>query len=175
MIDTRCKDKNVWCVPGLDGQKLTPLLVERYYENNDGKLCAVARYHQSGANGKLNQKCEQLAENLYHTYAEALQAINAKYVPEHSQGEWTITFGKYGEASVWAEGVSVAICSVNIDKEMGIDINTAHANARLLKAAPKLLAACLSMLKTCGSSEDWQGETHESLLLIEAAVEEACG
>ena len=36
-----------------------------------------------------------------------------------------------------------------------------------------LLAACESMLRTCGGSRFWQGETRESLLLIEAAVAKA--
>jgi len=45
----------------------------------------------------------------------------------------------------------------------------------LADAAPQLLEACKSMLKTCGGSEYWNGETHESLLLIEAAVAKAAG
>jgi hypothetical protein len=43
------------------------------------------------------------------------------------------------------------------------------------QAAPALLAACLSMLKTCGSSQHWQGSTKASLLLIEGAIELATG
>lgn len=38
-----------------------------------------------------------------------------------------------------------------------------------------LLAACQSMMKTCGGSEFWNGETHESLKLIEAAIAKATG
>ena len=38
-----------------------------------------------------------------------------------------------------------------------------------------LLAACESMLRTCGGSQFWQGDTRESLLLIEAAVAKATG
>lgn len=38
-----------------------------------------------------------------------------------------------------------------------------------------LLAACVSMLKTCGGAEHWTGETNKSLLLIEAAVEAVVG
>ena len=49
------------------------------------------------------------------------------------------------------------------------------AAARLIAAAPELLEACKSMLKTCGGSEYWNGETHESLLLIEAAIAKAKG
>ena len=45
--------------------------------------------------------------------------------------------------------------------------------ARIEAAAPDLLAACQSMLNTCGGSEYWQGETRESLLLMEAAVAKA--
>lgn len=40
-------------------------------------------------------------------------------------------------------------------------------------AAPELLTACQSMLKTCGGSEHWQGETRKSLLLMEEAVAKA--
>lgn len=40
-------------------------------------------------------------------------------------------------------------------------------------AAPELLTACQSMLKTCGGAEHWQGETRKSLLLMEEAVAKA--
>lgn len=50
-----------------------------------------------------------------------------------------------------------------------------HADHYLCAAAPELLAACESMLATCGGSQHWNGETHESLLLIEAAIARAKG
>ncbi len=33
-----------------------------------------------------------------------------------------------------------------------------------------LIRACKSMLTTCGGSEHWNGETHESLKLMEQAI-----
>ncbi len=36
-----------------------------------------------------------------------------------------------------------------------------------------LLRACKAMLGTCGSSDNWQGETNKSLKLIETAVAHA--
>ncbi len=45
----------------------------------------------------------------------------------------------------------------------------------LTKAAPLLLAACESMLETTGGSENWNGMTHDSLVLIEQAIAAAKG
>lgn len=52
---------------------------------------------------------------------------------------------------------------------------TRRKESLLAEAAPDLLAACKSMLDTTGGSKRWHGYTHESLLLIEAAVEKAEG
>lgn len=49
------------------------------------------------------------------------------------------------------------------------------ANFNLMAAAPDLLEACQSMLRTTGGSQYWNGETHESLKLIEAAIAKATG
>jgi hypothetical protein len=50
-----------------------------------------------------------------------------------------------------------------------------NENKHLIAAAPALLKACKSMLKTCGGSAYWNGETHASLLLIEAAIAKSEG
>lgn len=50
-----------------------------------------------------------------------------------------------------------------------------EANARLIAAAPDLLAACRAMVECCGSSENWNGETRHALSVIEAAIAKAEG
>lgn len=49
------------------------------------------------------------------------------------------------------------------------------ANSFLIAAVPDLLSACEAMLHACGSSENWNGETHEALKLIESAISKARG
>lgn len=50
-----------------------------------------------------------------------------------------------------------------------------HEIHRLQEINKELLAACESMLRTCGASEFWNGETRESLKLIESAIAKATG
>ena len=50
-----------------------------------------------------------------------------------------------------------------------------NAEDRVRDAAPDLLSACESMLRACGGSENWNGETHEALKLMEAAIAKARG
>lgn len=45
----------------------------------------------------------------------------------------------------------------------------------LMDAAEDLLDACRAMLACTGGSEHWNGETHEALVKIEAAVAKATG
>jgi hypothetical protein len=47
-------------------------------------------------------------------------------------------------------------------------------DARLSDAAPALLAACKAMIACCGGSQNWNGETHRVLVLMETAVAKAC-
>lgn len=44
---------------------------------------------------------------------------------------------------------------------------------QLHAASPDLLDACRAMLECTGGSEHWNGETHDALLKIEAAVAKA--
>lgn len=50
----------------------------------------------------------------------------------------------------------------------------AQANARYIVHAASVLPLCVEalkkMLRCCGSSSDWNGETHEALVAIEAAL-----
>lgn len=43
----------------------------------------------------------------------------------------------------------------------------------LFDSHDELLAACAAMLRCTGGSSDWNGETHDVLVLIEAAVAKA--
>jgi hypothetical protein len=97
---------------------------------------------------------------------------------EHTPGPWSVD-SVMSEAlhdiilgyQIPGAGNPILIASVYNDEAGKYPTNKqANANCRLIAAAPDLLAACKSMLRTCGSSADWQGETHESLLLIEAAI-----
>jgi hypothetical protein len=49
------------------------------------------------------------------------------------------------------------------------------ADADRFVASEDLLAACRAMLTCCESSAHWQGETHDALVLIEAAIAKAEG
>lgn len=40
-------------------------------------------------------------------------------------------------------------------------------------AAPDLLAACKKMIEVTGGSQHWNGETHDALRMIEAAIQKA--
>lgn len=51
----------------------------------------------------------------------------------------------------------------------------ALALARQFAASPDLLDACRAMVECCGPSENWQGETHEALNRMEAAIAKAEG
>ena len=51
----------------------------------------------------------------------------------------------------------------------------ALALARLFAASEDLLAACRAMLTCCGSSDIWDGDTHDALVLIESAIAMAEG
>lgn len=64
----------------------------------------------------------------------------------------------------WSKGAPIIATVPNLDYSEG------DANGCLIAAAPDLLAACKSMLETCGSSAMWQGETRKSLELIESAI-----
>jgi hypothetical protein len=66
----------------------------------------------------------------------------------------------------------LAIARSEVEADLAEDeAFTQHARA----CYHDLLAACESMLRTCGSPQYWKGETRESLLLIEAAVAKSTG
>ena len=88
---------------------------------------------------------------------------------KHTPGQWNVSIGGADEPSEILSA-KIVVASVNCDacdkKQREEDI----ANAHLISAAPELLAACQSILRACGSSANWEGEAHESLKLIEAAI-----
>lgn len=85
----------------------------------------------------------------------------------HTAGPWTLP-----KFTTIDKTIRIREPAVLVDFD-DVDHDEQAANARLIAAAPDLLAACQSMLRTCGSSADWNGETHESLKLIEAAIAKA--
>jgi hypothetical protein len=60
-----------------------------------------------------------------------------------------------------------------IAETYGFSHDEGHANARLIAAAPDLLAACQRVMEVCGSPDNWNGETREFLLACEAAIAKA--
>jgi len=101
-------------------------------------------------------------------------------VSAHTPGPWAI----YDERRVFARGL-VCECRVPLENdpeddewdspEVAAAEAEAAANARLIAAAPDLLAACRAMAACCGPAETWNGETNAALRMIEAAVAKAEG
>lgn len=91
---------------------------------------------------------------------------------KHTPGPWYVDIDK--STAIWSYSIRSPIreqiATVNKYRVSG-----RWPDARLIAAAPDLLAACRSMLNTTGGSENWNGETHESLKLIEAAIAKATG
>jgi len=94
----------------------------------------------------------------------------------HTPGPWAFTDEMYGLDHMRVYGVNdhsgqgVANCGYG-------DSGEAQANARLIAAAPDLLAACRYMLSedVTGGSIHWQGNTHTALAMMERAVAKATG
>jgi len=66
-----------------------------------------------------------------------------------------------------------AACGCKVTGEGNLRSPIAIAFCALHSAADDLAVACLSMIETTGGSAFWNGATHESLLLIEAALAKA--
>lgn len=91
--------------------------------------------------------------------------------PNHTPGPWEY---RVDGNCVVIEGKGADYVAHTENPETAAD-RLDIANARLIAAAPDLLAACKKVMTTCGSPSDWNGETREFLLAIEAAIAKAEG
>ncbi len=103
---------------------------------------------------------------------------------KHTPGPWKVSHGCLPGDSGFSVATANAAASGNVKITAECwpctIVSEDHrselfANAFLIAAAPDLLEACRAMLTCCGSSENWNGETHEALKLIEAAIAKAEG
>lgn len=95
---------------------------------------------------------------------------------EHTRGPWFAS-GRITSKKRWIGGVVSAnngavLTSGSVDGLHGKP-SVMQANARLIAAGPDLLKACRAMLHCTGGSKTWKGETHDALVLIEAAIAKA--
>jgi hypothetical protein len=88
----------------------------------------------------------------------------------HSQEPWKI---RQSGIDVYVSNESCSIAKMlnkKVDDAVHIIACVNACTGINPRAVPLLLAACKSMLSTCGSSAEWKGETHSSLRLIEEAI-----
>lgn len=106
---------------------------------------------------------------------------------KHTQGPWemfdngtdTVGIVRYAEDSSYNDGRdSVIICLFKEDGLIPTELATQEANARLIAAAPELLAALIA-LHSChrafSNSENWTIFDDEIRLLAENAINKAKG
>lgn len=93
----------------------------------------------------------------------------------HTKGPWVADDWRMGRIDIRAEGFG-CICQVNAHMEPNPDFgNAGKANARLIAAAPDLLAALEMVKATCGDASHWNGETRAFLEAADAAIARAKG
>ncbi len=66
---------------------------------------------------------------------------------EHTPGPWEWDSDGHIYREPWTEEADPAICKVNIH------VSSGEANARLIAAAPDLLAACIEFVRKCECGE----------------------
>lgn len=108
---------------------------------------------------------------------------------KHTTGPWTIDAFNSGNVIAIRDGVSPSGKSYRDGRHQllvarawtsdSIDKPESHeeveANARLIAAAPEMLAALEMVKTTCGGAENWNGETRAFILAADAAIAKAKG
>lgn len=97
---------------------------------------------------------------------------------KHTKGPWSISElnAPAGYVSIDGDGhkaLALVVWQIDGDKCLGVNSPACEANARLIKSAPKLLAAlerCVESMRACGYSE-----SNAALIQAGEAIAEAKG
>lgn len=91
---------------------------------------------------------------------------------EYTKGEWKIDAGPRSY-SIGVDGK--VICDMRLPKKYGVPIKEVEANARLIAAAPDLLAACemANQIDAVDNGALYQEWKKELLLKLDAALTKA--